>query len=145
MSCADGRNHTPCCQRANVSEDCLIFCTTPLPELSTEHMKCVNYSEPILKCTVEGARKLGAVRVAFIPCTVRLPGPPQHVRLEIVLSQPDGVGEGGSAMFSWEPPMQAPGVDMYEVYLYATDTNQLVSQVGGRHALAQLIVYCRRT
>ena len=57
---ADGRNHVPCCQKANVPDLCQDMCVgeyTTKTDALKSHISCSAYTAPTLACIAEGVSK----------------------------------------------------------------------------------------
>ncbi|KAL1122201.1 hypothetical protein AAG570_003606, partial [Ranatra chinensis] len=95
MKCgSDGSDHRSCCVKADVERSCLDWCRGE-PLFAQDHKVCLfQYTRKIMSCFREGR--------------VKLPGPPQNVRVERI--------DDHSVMVRWDPPIKNPhSVEMYRV------------------------------
>ncbi|XP_063443791.1 Ig-like and fibronectin type-III domain-containing protein 2 isoform X2 [Mytilus trossulus] len=94
MKCVTGeRNHTGCCQRNGISDECLGFCSGNMPSLDNNLSKCMIKLPLIEACVREGL--------------ATIPGPPGNIKLTEVTTT--------TATLSWDPPSTSANVTQYIV------------------------------
>ncbi|XP_052070427.1 Ig-like and fibronectin type-III domain-containing protein 2 [Mytilus californianus] len=94
MKCVTGeRNHTGCCQRNGISDECLGFCSGNMPSLDNNLSQCMIKLPLIEACVREGL--------------ATIPGPPENIKLTEVTTT--------TATLSWDPPSTGANVTQYIV------------------------------